>query len=1115
MEALPQEIADFLVTKNFDPEYFDKQGQPSEAGDAATIKFDYVADSGKNYGTAVCVISNNELSLFYGDNLGRGMEPEDKDEWYSFLEQLSNKTPVGATWNPTNISQLKHHLAGIAAIKEGLFEGYYGSRKVSYMGEQTQARLVINHNRVLGENDKRFRYVESLFIETADQERFRLSFKSLAGGRAMLEHVRSGGRPYDVRGNHIAEIVGEMAVLSRFNRAQHHRVYEGVTQELVESAQQYYRNLQETIKHLGSPRGYQAYFESWAPDQVGEAEALVENLRDLFVEQTLDARIEAALPTLAKIQQQGNNMKEAQIFENWINNLSEGTWALPETPEQMEKLNQLMSSELIVGPDATNATEQLYDIVGDDELFDILNDLADRSEGRANCWDDSDVQRRLAELGIQTPQSTQAEPANVDQDEAPPMNEAPEGRFFPDTYNYGYGSMSKPGKLSNQEYKDSMNKRYGQPDLDTSRMNKQHQDFYDKNPSFKQSGKEVVSPDGSGRLASKVVPAVTDTKVDRIPMNTFGAKQGSDIPKSIQKGGGSATSRMTGGGGMGGGAGLGGGGKDPMNRSINPLKLENAELARMLKHAGVPLQEGVLNDDTRNTWDHLLDRFRHEVEQFKKSGKLDDDLYDAVFDYYDQHGAMPYRVRNAKDNTVNQWISNRLSNDLGINENLISPMIMPVSEGSCNMTAEGSYCPEHGLMECGSMYEDGGAVGMPYSMGEAAFPTVNISGLGYDDANLAGEKFVNPIQPRKHNPLSPLTRGNSSPMAPVANVDLTRDTLSPLTPGDSRSHPPVANVDLTRDTLSPLTPGDSRSHPPVAHVDLTRDTLSPLTPGDSRSHPPVARVDLTSSPDTMEEGVYDPDYRGGYNNEFDELEDLLSRSGMSQDDLMRQRFLASKHGLNTPADMAKLPALKKDAETGYVARKAALDADLEKRNQQYMQDKLTDLEYQQDPVAFVKKRTQQLAPTAPDAPANVAAEPGTDYSLGRAKLGSSPSARLPNFRPEPAAEVPAAEPGVDYSLPRAKLGSSPSAKLPNFRPEPAAEVPASSDQTDTRNQKSSMFQQLAQLRNRTRGTMAETSNDDPINSNSAMTGAYYEGKEIQSQEGDALLARIKSLALLR
>jgi hypothetical protein len=30
-----------------------------------------------------------------------------------------------------------------------------------------------------------------------------------------------------------------------------------------------------------------------------------------------------------------------------------------------------------------------------------------------------------------------------------------------------------------------------------------------------------------------------------------------------------------------------------------------------------------------------------------------------------------------------------------------------------------------------------------------------------------------------------------------------------------------------------------------------------------------------------------------------------------------------------------------------------------------------------------------------------------------------------------------------------------------------------------------------------------------------MTGAYYEGKVTPTQEGDALLARIKSLALLR
>ena len=91
-EALAQDLADFLVTKNYDPEYFDEQGQPAEAGDAKTVKFDYVSQSGKDYGTAVLVMADDELNFFYGDNLGRGMEQEDKDEWFQFLEQLDRKS---------------------------------------------------------------------------------------------------------------------------------------------------------------------------------------------------------------------------------------------------------------------------------------------------------------------------------------------------------------------------------------------------------------------------------------------------------------------------------------------------------------------------------------------------------------------------------------------------------------------------------------------------------------------------------------------------------------------------------------------------------------------------------------------------------------------------------------------------------------------------------------------------------------------------------------------------------------------------------------------------------------------------------------------------------------
>ncbi len=304
---IANDLYDLLATHNFDVEAANKSGDPVSPEEGRIFKFDWVSASGKNYGTAVIIIGEeDELMLFFGDNLGKGMEEPDKSEWYAFLQQMANfSTRHGFhTFSPKNLNQLRHTMTGLAAIKEGLFESYYGTRRVSYMGEPTDARLVINHNRVLGEDDKRYRYVESLFIETADGEKFKMQFRNLSGGRAMLEHVRQGGRPYDIRGQHINEIVSEMSVLSRFNRASRDRVFEGVTQQLVEQAQQYYHSLQNNLKHLGSARGYKQYFESWSPTDSLEGEALVEDLKTMFVEQTLDARIEAALPTLAKLQQQ-------------------------------------------------------------------------------------------------------------------------------------------------------------------------------------------------------------------------------------------------------------------------------------------------------------------------------------------------------------------------------------------------------------------------------------------------------------------------------------------------------------------------------------------------------------------------------------------------------------------------------------------------------------------------------------------------------------------------------------------------------------------------------------------------------------------------------------------
>jgi len=391
--SISSELNDLLITHDFDVDALStKTGKPAvnergvpDSSEADMFSFDWVGPTGKNYGTMVILLDQNGgMTVYFGDNLGRTMDPEDKKAWYGdpesgstgFLEQLKNfairTSKIRGGFGLENLSKLKYAIAGQAALTES----FYGTRKVSYSGEPTQARLMIKHTRPIAEGDKRYRYVESLFIETAEGERFRLPFRKLAGGRAMLEHVRHGGNPYDIRGQHITETVNQINVLSQFRRAHQGRVFEGAAGDLVTETDQYYQRLNHNLKHMASGRGYDRYFESWKPADISEGDIMVEDLRGMFVETRIDPRIETALPMLAKIQQEVKAMKEADIFESWAARLVEGTWALPDTPEKMTELKTWFSQSQPLGPDAENVTDVLYPLLGDDALFDQLAAMA-------------------------------------------------------------------------------------------------------------------------------------------------------------------------------------------------------------------------------------------------------------------------------------------------------------------------------------------------------------------------------------------------------------------------------------------------------------------------------------------------------------------------------------------------------------------------------------------------------------------------------------------------------------------------------------------------------------------------------------------------------------------
>ena len=453
--SIGNELNNLLITHDFDVAALStKTGKPAvnkrgvpDASEADMFKFDWIGPTGKNYGTVVILLDQNGgMTMYFGDNLGRTMDPEDKKAWYGdsetnspgFLEQLKHfairTSKIRGGFSLEDLSKLKYAIAGQAALTES----FYGTKKVSYSGKLTDARLMIKHSRPITEGDKRYRYVESLFIETAEGECFRLPFRKLAGGRAMLEHVRQGGNPYDMRGQHIVETVNQINVLSQFRRAHQGRVFEGAAGELVTETNQYYQQLNQNLKHMANGRGYNRYFESWKPGDISDSDMVVEDLRSMFIETRIDPRIETALPMLAKIQKETQAMKEADIFESWAARLVEGTWALPDTPEKMSELKTWMSEPKPLGPDAEDVTDVLYELIGDDSLFDQLQGMAEEDATMdavpiVQAWvtRNQDLSPTLAELANSFQTAAPAEPAPPAAPVAPAAPAAPAPAALP------------------------------------------------------------------------------------------------------------------------------------------------------------------------------------------------------------------------------------------------------------------------------------------------------------------------------------------------------------------------------------------------------------------------------------------------------------------------------------------------------------------------------------------------------------------------------------------------------------------------------------------------------------------------------------------------------------
>jgi hypothetical protein len=317
----------------YSPKPLDASGKVTPVEDEADVfKIKFTMD-GKEYGDVFATVDDERrLILYYGDDVGDSPESPTpnlgyNDTWLGFVEDLKSwKTRNGFKgWQLKNQDQLAPDMARRNHMKkkDKLGEGYYPmGKKASYSDAIPTIKMVIQHSRQIEEGEKRYRNISKIFLENLEGERFLAPTIKPGIARVYARHIAEGGKPHDDRWNHIGSLCEEYQKMAGFVRATRGQQFNESTQKLVESGIQHYQSLRESLSRMTGHRGYNAYFESWTPPLM-EDETDTSVVNELFVQETLDPRIESVMPILSKLHKTVSEMKEVDQLAEWADSLVE------------------------------------------------------------------------------------------------------------------------------------------------------------------------------------------------------------------------------------------------------------------------------------------------------------------------------------------------------------------------------------------------------------------------------------------------------------------------------------------------------------------------------------------------------------------------------------------------------------------------------------------------------------------------------------------------------------------------------------------------------------------------------------------------------------------------
>ena len=329
-DSLNRSLFDLLHSKGYDPTLLSTNGKETPTPEEAEVfQFNFIKD-GEDYGKVTMSIDGlHKLVIYYDDEIANSeKETEESGDlsWYQLLNQLKKfAQKYQLSFELRNVSNLKHDMAKREYMKkkESIAEGYYSmGKKASYSDAVPSVKIVLQHTRQIEEGEQRYRNVAKIFLENESGERFLAPTTKPGIARVYARHIAEGGVPNDERWNHIKSLCEEYQKMAGFVRATRNGQFNESTQQLVAEGINHYQKLRESLGKLSGHRGYNAYFESWTPTLM-EDETDVSSLNELFVQETVDPRIESVMPILARLSKNITEMSEVNELSEWADKLIE------------------------------------------------------------------------------------------------------------------------------------------------------------------------------------------------------------------------------------------------------------------------------------------------------------------------------------------------------------------------------------------------------------------------------------------------------------------------------------------------------------------------------------------------------------------------------------------------------------------------------------------------------------------------------------------------------------------------------------------------------------------------------------------------------------------------